>query len=252
MWWSPVTAEDTFGSGTQQNIYTVGGITVPLVFFVPSTQKQTIEYVQPTDTSSGSTSSAPASSTWQQPVLPSGAFSSDTLPSLQTSMTQLLESMQEVAPQSTSLIESIAPLLRGSVSTVGSLDRVVQFSPSREESDAESVAPTGVYPASLQSLCGSNGGNVFVRSLRSGFIGDEVRTVQQFLNATSETRVAETGGGSLGHETDVYGEKTVAAVRRFQKKYAALILAPLGLTEPTGEWGVRTRAQANALLCGAK
>jgi peptidoglycan hydrolase-like protein with peptidoglycan-binding domain len=53
--------------------------------------------------------------------------------------------------------------------------------------------------------------------------------------------------GSAGMETEFYGPATAAAVSKFQVKYRAEILSPLGLVNPTGYWGAGSRAKANAL-----
>jgi peptidoglycan hydrolase-like protein with peptidoglycan-binding domain len=77
---------------------------------------------------------------------------------------------------------------------------------------------------------------------------DEVRRLQQFLNAHGFTVASGTELGAPGHETDLFGLLTDDAVKRFQAAYAAEILAPVGLTAPTGYWGQSSIRKANALL----
>ncbi len=75
----------------------------------------------------------------------------------------------------------------------------------------------------------------------------EVVRIQAFLNRDVRTRIAETGAGSPGEETTYYGAGTRAAVSAFQSLYRDAILTPVGLSEPTGYWGARTREYANQL-----
>ncbi len=83
--------------------------------------------------------------------------------------------------------------------------------------------------------------------LKMGSTGADVMKLQQFLNANADTRVAASGAGSVGAETQYYGPATAAAVSKFQVMHRADILTPSGLTNPTGFFGPSTRAKANAL-----
>ena len=88
----------------------------------------------------------------------------------------------------------------------------------------------------------------FLMDHGQGSEGAEVMRLQQFLNMDPDTRVAMAGSvGSAGMETMYYGPATAAAVSKFQVKYRAEILSPLGLVNPTGYFGAGTRAKANAL-----
>jgi hypothetical protein len=86
----------------------------------------------------------------------------------------------------------------------------------------------------------------FTRNLKKGDTGADVKALQEFLNAKGYT-VAVAGAGSKGMETMTYGPATAAAVSKFQEAYASEILAPLGLSKGTGNFGTATRAKANAL-----
>ncbi|MBI2452949.1 MAG: peptidoglycan-binding protein [Parcubacteria group bacterium] len=69
---------------------------------------------------------------------------------------------------------------------------------------------------------------------------DEVRCLQQ--------RLKEAAVYPEGFITGNFGQLTLAAVIRFQEKYGAEILAPLGLTQGTGYAGPSTRAKLNQLF----
>jgi len=90
----------------------------------------------------------------------------------------------------------------------------------------------------------------FTRSLAQGATGADVMNLQKFLNMSADTMVAASGAGSNGMETSYYGPATAAAVSKFQTKYSADILVPVGLTSPTGYFGPSTMAKANAVCAG--
>ncbi len=103
---------------------------------------------------------------------------------------------------------------------------------------------TTAAPAAAAGVCPYT----WTRNLTSGDTGMDVMKLQQFLNADADTRVAATGAGSAGMETEYYGPATGAAVAKFQAKYRADILSPLGLVNPTPFFGPSTRDKAN-MLC---
>lgn len=102
-----------------------------------------------------------------------------------------------------------------------------------------------VQPAEAQTP-----GVTFTRNHMMGQSGGEIMQIQKFLNSMSDTMVSAAGAGAPGNETSYFGGKTKAAVIKFQEKYAADILTPVGLTKGTGYWGPSTRAKANALNAG--
>lgn len=80
-----------------------------------------------------------------------------------------------------------------------------------------------------------------LRNLKTGDRGADVRELQIVLNKNPETKIAATGPGSPGNETDYFGSLTQNAVMRLQQKYASDVLTPVGLAAPTGVVGSQTR-----------
>ncbi len=60
------------------------------------------------------------------------------------------------------------------------------------------------------------GGVNITKNLTIGMVDEEVRVLQKYLNAHGFT-VSETGSGSMGNETSMFGPKTMVAVIRFQR-----------------------------------
>ena len=75
------------------------------------------------------------------------------------------------------------------------------------------------------------------RTLRFGSTGRDVTSLQQFLN-THGFPVAKTGTGSLGHESNVFGTKVLAAVKLYQKAH--------GISPVSGIVGPMTLAVMNS------
>ncbi|MEK7152188.1 MAG: glycosyl hydrolase family 18 protein [Patescibacteria group bacterium] len=76
------------------------------------------------------------------------------------------------------------------------------------------------------------------RNLYFGIIGEDVRTLQKFLNERGFS-VSTTGGGSPGNETKYFGPATVRALTKFQ--------IASGIKPSTGYYGPKTRAAIKAL-----
>ena len=85
--------------------------------------------------------------------------------------------------------------------------------------------------------------SIFIRNLTIGSTGDDVRQLQQFLNANGFL-IAGAGVGSLGQETTYFGNLAKQAVGKFQLKYG--IVATSG-EAGFGIFGPKTRAKINAL-----
>ncbi len=105
------------------------------------------------------------------------------------------------------------------------------------------IVPLLVSSAEVSSTYSlfSSTGSVFSRFLKDGMRGEDVRTLQKLLNKDADTRVAETGAGSIGMETDYFGAKTISAVKKFQEKYRKEVLDPIGAPVGTGIFGAMTQ-----------
>ncbi len=90
----------------------------------------------------------------------------------------------------------------------------------------------------------------FTREMGYGTRGVDVRYMQIIFNADPQTRVATAGVGSSGQESDIFGNMTKNAVRRFQTKYASEILHPWNIQSPTGYAGMQTIKKLNKILEG--
>ncbi len=82
-------------------------------------------------------------------------------------------------------------------------------------------------------------------------LSPDVSYLQRFLNASQSTRVAETGAGSNSQLTSYFGLKTKDAVMRFQILHRDEVLAPAGLSAPSGFVGEFTRRKINAMLAAS-
>jgi len=107
---------------------------------------------------------------------------------------------------------------------------------------------TDETPTETVSIEGIPANFSFNQNLSQGSRGTAVRYLQIVLNADPDTRLAQTGPGSPGNETEYFGPITRAAVNKFQSKYSSEVLNPLGLTAPTGFVGTQTRAKLNSIL----
>lgn len=111
------------------------------------------------------------------------------------------------------------------------------------------LATINALQAQLAGMGGSGAACsfTFTQNLTVGATGAEVMNLQKFLNKDPLTQVSVSGAGSVGMETSTFGPATKGAVMKFQAKYASEVLAPAGLSAPTGYWGPSSRAKANAL-----
>lgn len=98
-------------------------------------------------------------------------------------------------------------------------------------------------PSNLEALLNSNNNSdqkcpLFVSNFRLGDQSPEVREIQLFLNRNLGTNLPG---------TNLFGPLTEGAVKQFQQNEFEKVLAPLGLTTPTGWWYQLSRDRANEL-----
>lgn len=105
-----------------------------------------------------------------------------------------------------------------------------------------------VLLAQLAEVPGIPADYKFEKTLKAGQISEDVKYLQIFLNSDPDTKLADSGVGSPGKETNYFGPLTKQAVIKFQQKYASDVLSPWGLTSGTGLVGKTTRAKLNELL----
>ena len=122
------------------------------------------------------------------------------------------------------------------------------------------LAQLATLQAQLDGTDGGSGGSgtfscpgvtSFDRNLTNGSTGVDVKCLQMLLNSSTDTQLGSPGGaGSPGNETSYFGSITRSGVVKFQDKYAAEVLAPVGLTAGTGFFGPSTRSHANTMFGG--
>lgn len=80
---------------------------------------------------------------------------------------------------------------------------------------------------------------LFTRTLQTGSVGEDVRSLQKLLNRDIDTRIASSGPGAEGEETTTFGTLTMNAVQKFQLKYGIAREGDPGY----GTVGPKTRAK---------
>lgn len=140
------------------------------------------------------------------------------------------------------------------IATIAALALVASIAPQANAATIEELlAQLAALQTQLAALqAGQTGGTTtgtvpsacvgvsFTRNLTIGSTGNDVKCLQQILNATGFT-VAATGAGSPGMETTYFGNLTLAAVKSYQ--------ASKGFT-PANQVGPLTKQALNAYLAG--
>ena len=93
----------------------------------------------------------------------------------------------------------------------------------------------------------------FEQSLSRGDdVDPDVMYLKWILNSDVRTQLTDDPRMDFGDLTSIFGPLTENAVRRFQTLYSRDILAPLGLTNPTGTVGDATMQELNMLLYASR
>lgn len=86
---------------------------------------------------------------------------------------------------------------------------------------------------------------IFTKNLQLGDKSPDVKKLQEYLNSRGFL-IAESGPGSPGQESELFGKGTKAALIKFQETYSDILLKPYGLTTGTGFFGEATRNFVNS------
>jgi len=105
---------------------------------------------------------------------------------------------------------------------------------------ATTPAPVVAQPSPVALLVSP----VFNQTLKPGMTHADVKRLQELLNSDPDTRIADSGVGSLGNETDYYGSLTTKAVQKFQAKHGVV---SSGSPDTTG-YGLVGPATRQALI----
>lgn len=84
------------------------------------------------------------------------------------------------------------------------------------------------------------------RTLRLGMKGEDVRSLQTFLNCVGFS-LAPTGPGSAGKETIHFSDRTHNALIRFQEAYTSDVLTPINRTKGTGIFAEYSKKKAQTV-----
>ena len=102
---------------------------------------------------------------------------------------------------------------------------------SKADAARSALSSQGVSTASVSAK--------FTKGIGLNAKGEDVKRLQTLLNSDADTRVAATGVGSSGNETETFGPATEKSLKKFQEKYG---IAGPG-SEGYGYLGPKTRAK---------
>lgn len=146
------------------------------------------------------------------------------------------------AAQTAALVAAVKPISQMTISELQAeiakiLALITQIRNESAQPSTQSAVATGIPE-----------GYKFAKALKLGQVSEDVKYLQIFLNSDPDTRVADSGLGSPGKETNKFGFLTKKAVIKFQEKYAKEILSPIGYLKGTGKAGAMTLDKINKIL----
>ncbi len=106
------------------------------------------------------------------------------------------------------------------------------------------TATTGATTRTGSSV---SSGAIFTKVIKVGASSSEIKILQQFLNSDPDTKIAESGAGAPGKETNYFGLLTTKAIQKFQKKYG-IVSSGTPTTTGYGSLGPKTRTKLNELM----
>ncbi len=114
------------------------------------------------------------------------------------------------------------------------------------------ILKSGAVLTNLQQAVNVPFTNPLTKKLRYKQTHADVKRLQIFLNSDPDTKLANSGVGSPGRETNYFGFLTLKSVIKFQEKHAKDVLLPEDLTKGTGYVGEATLAKINELIHSTK
>jgi peptidoglycan hydrolase-like protein with peptidoglycan-binding domain len=104
---------------------------------------------------------------------------------------------------------------------------------------AQSSAPSSGTTAPSSSVSA-----VFTIGLKKGMSNGDIKRLQQLLNSDPDTKIADSGIGSPGNETEYFGSLTEIAIKKLQSKYGLASEGDAGY----GYVGPKTRAKLQKIF----
>ncbi len=125
--------------------------------------------------------------------------------------------------------------------------------PSQVPTTPATVVPTQIAQAPITIIVPSaivvSVSPVFTKILKFGATSLDIKRLQQILHSDSDTKVASSGVGAPGKETNYFGSLTRKAVQKFQCKHK-IVCSGTPTTTGYGNFGPKTRAKIQEVFKG--